>query len=213
MKNLLISSICMSCMLFHSLTSFSQDLDLERKKEFHLKILPLNSFSFDYKSETKKNNFFRIGLTAFDANVINTNSNLTLSNYFNSANFSIGLQIGFEKRKYFTEKISAFSGVNLYTSTGLTKYKTDDPTVYPISLRHIINSHITTGFSFNSGFLLHLNDNFSIAAEIMPMLTYSYSLRERVVGDTKYKDITNAYSAMIYNHTALVSFVYRWNGK
>ncbi|HBE43427.1 MAG TPA: hypothetical protein DDW27_19950 [Bacteroidales bacterium] len=122
--------------------------------------MPLNSFSFDYKSENKKNNFFRIGLTAFDANLINTNSNLTVSNYFNSANFSLGLQIGFEKRKRFTERISAFTGTNLYTSTGLIKYKKDDPTLYPVSLRQITDFQISTGLSFNSGFLLNLNDNF-----------------------------------------------------
>ena len=160
MKNLLTSSICISCLFFPSLTSVSQDLEVERNKEFHLKIMPLNSFSFDYKSENKKNNFFRIGLTAFDANLINTNSNLTVSNYFNSANFSLGLQIGFEKRKRFTERISAFTGTNLYTSTGLIKYKKDDPTLYPVSLRQITDFQISTGLSFNSGFLLNLNDNF-----------------------------------------------------
>lgn len=203
----------MSCLFFLSLTSVSQEIDVERNKELHFKILPLNSFSFDYKSENRKNNYFRIGLTAFDASLINTNSNLFVTNYFNSANFSFGLQIGFEKRKHFTERISAFSGVNLYTSTGFIKYKTDDPTLYPISLRQITGSRITTGLSFNSGFLLNLNDNFAIAAEIMPMLTYSYISQERVVEDTKYKDVSNVYSAKIYNQTALVSFVYRWIGK
>jgi hypothetical protein len=211
LNSLLILSIIIG--LFSSY-SFGQDSENSKTKEIYLSsnILSFNNLGLQYKSELKKGSFFRIGLN-------NINSDLTKQNYGalsaiprTTTNFAVKFEVGLEKRKQITEKLSAFYGINFITETSFQRIKREDPTL-PRNLRHLDNFSINPGFGFNSGFILKITGAFSVSAEIIPELVYNYSSSESIVGAAKVKDTRNGGSIKLGNESVRVSLIYQWNKK
>ena len=176
--------------------------------------LTLDHIGLQYKSELINGNFFRIGLT-------NINSAVSKNNYGQSTtptipstatHFSGTFDIGLEKRKQITNKLTGFYGLNFVISTSLDRNMRQDPTL-PRDLRHLTNLSINPGFGFNSGFIYKISDAFSISAEVIPQLLFKYSSNQRISGTTKVNDTIQGGSFNIDNQSVLVSLVYKWDKK
>jgi hypothetical protein len=174
--------------------------------------LTFNNFGAQYKAETKKGNFFRIGLTSFNSTFNKTNIGSPSAYDNKTTDIGGGFEIGFEKRKQITEKLTAFYGINLTASSNFQRYKSENPSL-PMDLRHTDHFSIFPGLSFNSGMILKITGDFSIAAEIIPRLLFTYSSNENINGSAKVKDIITGGSFGFNNQSLSVSLIYKWNKK
>ena len=208
MKNIFISLF-----LFGLLSSglFAQESSNGKTRELYLSgnLLTFDNFGLQYKSETKKGNYFRVGMTSLVSHFLKSNpASPTLYNH-TSTNLSGGFDIGLEKRKQVTERLTAFYGINLTASTDFQRSKYDDPTL-PANLRFTDDFNISPGLGFNSGFILNVLNNFSISAEIMPRLLMIFNSNQNVIGTNKVKD-TNMGGSFNFNSSSVrISFVYNW---
>jgi hypothetical protein len=210
LQSLLILSIITGLI---SSSLFAQESETGKIRELNISgnLLSFNNLGLQYKSELKNGSFFRLGLT-------NINSSLSKRKYgtpstslnSNSTSFSGKFEVGLEKRKQITDKLTAFYGINLMTSTSFQRTKREDPTL-SLDLRHVDDFSINPGF--NSGFIFKITRAFSISAEIIPELIYTYSSHERIVGTIKAKDIQTGGSLNLDNESVRVSLVYQWNKK
>ena len=202
--------------LFGLLSQCLHAQDTETKvKELYLSGNPLtlDYIGLQYKLELNNGNFFRIGFT-------NINSSISKNNYDQSSNFypsttthlSGTFDIGLEKRKQITNKLTGFYGLNIVISTSLDRDMREDPTL-PRDLRHLTDFSINPGLGFNSGFIYKISDAFSISAEVIPQLLFKYSSNQRISGTTKLKDTIQGGSFNLDNQSVLVSLIYKWDRK
>jgi len=117
--------------------------------------------------------------------------------------------IGLEKRKQITNKLTAFYGINFVVMTTFQRTKTEDPALSR-DLRHVSVFSVNPGLGFNSGFIYTISGEFSIAAEISPRLLYHYSTTERISGAIKVNDTTQGGSVNIGNQSVKFSLIYHW---
>ena|SRR4030043_476273 len=191
---------------------FAQETEIGKIKELYLtgNLLTFNNFGLQYKSELKRGTFFRLGLTNINLDCYKTKFDPT-----GPFNPTINTQIegrfdvGLEKRKQITEKLTAFYGINVITSISFVRSKREDPTL-PQDLRHMDNFSISSGLGFNSGFIFNFAKDFSISAEIIPKLIYTYSASEGQDGLNKVKNIMTGGSFNLDNESVRVSLIYHW---
>jgi hypothetical protein len=214
MKNLhrLFIVICLFGLLTQK--SFAQEAGTNRIKELYLSgnILTFNDFGFQYKSQLKNGNYFRIGATDLLVNLSKQNpyqSNLYAMPSFRTE-FAGDFRIGLEKRAQITDRLSAFYGLDFIAGFGIHRTKTEDPTL-PEDLRHVSTNNFNTGFGFNSGFIFKISNEFSAAAEISPRLLYSYSSVQRIEESLKVKDTSQGVSFGFNNQSVKISIIYSWS--
>jgi len=204
--------------LFGLLSSslFAQELETGKIKELYLSVSPLSfsNFGLLYKSELKHNNFFRLGFTGFNFDHKKPHygsPNPPSGDYVAVTDISGRFEVGLEKRKQITDKLTAFHGINFITSTSFQRNKLE-PSITQ-DLDDLDNFSITTGLGFNFGFIVKIAGDFSISAEIIPELVYKYSSTERIAGLIKVKDSNKHGSFNIDNESVRVSFIYQWHKK
>jgi hypothetical protein len=204
--------------LFCSLSSspFAQELETGKIKELYLSgsLLNFSNFGLQYKSELKHNNFFRLGFTGFNYDyekLHNGSPNPPSGDYVAVTHISGRFEVGLEKRKQITDKLTAFHGINFITSTRFQRNKLASSITQ--DLGYLDDFSITTGLGFNFGFIFKIAGDFSISAEIIPELVYKYSSTERIVGPIKVKDSNKQGSFNIDNESVRVSFLYQWHKK
>lgn len=190
----------------------AQESDSNKVREIYLNgnLLTFNNFGLQYKSSLKENTFLRIGLTNISIDLENKKFGLLLPYGTTWTNLASRFEIGLEKRKPLSEKLSFFYGINLTTSISFQRVKTDNPSLSK-DLRTLDDLGINPGLAFNTGFILNVADNFSISAEIIPQFILKYSSSERISGLEKIKDTTTGGSFVCNNESARISFIYRWN--
>ena len=211
-----MKKIFFSLFLFGLLSSglFAQESSYGKTRELYLSgnLLTFNNFGLQYKSETKKGNYFRVGVTSLASHFLKSNpASPTLYNH-TSTNLSGGFDIGLEKRKQVTEKLTAFYGINLAVSADFQRSKYDDPTL-PKNLRFTDDFSISPGLGFNSGFILNILNDFSISAEIIPKLNFIYTSNQNIQGTEKVKSTNNGGSLQLDNQSVRISFIYHWTKK
>jgi hypothetical protein len=190
----------------------AQETETSRIKELYLSgnILTLNYLGLQYKSELKNGNFFRLGVTDIYSRFAKGKVGLpgnSLPSSFTELEGSV--EIGLEKRSGISNRMTAFYGVNLITSTSYQRSKVDDPNV-PKDLRHVDLLSISPGLGFNSGFIYNISDEFSVAAEVTPRIVYDYSIQERISGTDKSHNIDHGGYFMLNNTSVKVSIIYAW---
>jgi hypothetical protein len=201
---LVIAGLLSSTITAQESTSGSREIYLSGN------MLSFTNLGLQYKSELKSGNFFRIGVNNFHTGL--NKWNYAPNSLYNTlvTNISLGFEAGLEKRIKITDKLTAFYGVNFLTSFSFERNKRENPALTREQRFHDDFS-IEPGFGFNSGFILNITGNFSIAAEIIPALIYSHSSFERIDGNEKVKDINNSFNFNLDNQSARVSLIYRWN--
>jgi len=199
---------------FLSPSLFSQESENTKIKELYLSgnLLTFNNFGLQYKSELKNGNFFRIGITDIYSEYADQKYGSSVQYPSKSTHFAGRFEIGLEKRTQITEKLTAFYGINFITSTSFQRNKREDPTL-PHDSRYLDDFSIEPGFGFNSGFILNITGDFSIAAEIIPQLVFKYASSERISGSEKVKDTNTGGSLNLDNQSVRVSLIYKWNRK
>lgn len=202
--------------LFGLLSQCLHAQDSETKvKELYLSgnLLTFDNFGLQYKSELNNGNFFRIGMTNIYAMTSKSNEAIPVPVIPSTSSHYAGtFDIGLEKRKQITNKLTCFYGLNFVITTSLDRNKREDPTLSR-DLRHLNNFSINPGFGFNSGFIYKISDEFSISAELIPQLLYNYSSRERISGTDKVLDTIQGGSFIFDNRSVLVSLIYKWGKK
>jgi len=178
------------------ITCFAQ-ADTLKKREVGLVFSNLNSFGLCYKSG-KGNTLFRI--TALS--LTGTNSNGDYSNFSSNGtantvpanttnSFGTGLNIGFETRKQVKSNFYFYYGAALINSYSQNQTTAITPNTYNIDYYNssnvwtiqsatVSNSSVSKTWSFSSGVGIiigvayKLGQSFSMGAEIIPSVTYSY---------------------------------------
>jgi hypothetical protein len=208
-NSVLLLSIIMG-LLFSGL--YAQESVPGKIRELHLSgnILTFSNFGLQYKSELRNGNFFRIGLNSLNFNINKSNPGSSVAYNSVSTSFSGGFDIGLEKRKQITEKLTAFYGINFTTSVSFDRSKYENPSL-PQNLRYLDSFSINPGLGFNSGFILKISDAFLISAEVIPKLILRYSSSQGIDGSDKVKHINTGGSFNFDNQSVLVSLIYRWN--
>jgi len=211
MKKLHLQSFLLILLGLLSSNLFAQEPEIGKIKEIYLSGNPFKSdnFGLQYKSETKKDNFFRIGLTNLNFDLKKWDQGSSIAYNSTSTNISGAFDIGLETRKKLTEKFIVFYGINFTTSVVFQRSKIESTTL-PLNLRHTDTFNINPGFGFNSGFILNITRDISISAEIIPTLVFNYTSIEGLEGSDKIKTITTGASLNLDNQSALISLVYRW---
>jgi hypothetical protein len=208
-----MKKICIYSFLIVLISSniLAQDPADTRSKEIYLSgnLLTFSDFGLQYKKELKNNTYFRIGFASLNPGY--TRNNPGSSNMFDRSFLIISgsFDLGLEKRKSINEKLTAFGGINLYSSISFGRNKTENPNL-PRELRYADSFAINSGLGFNSGLILKLLDNFSISAEITPRLLVNYSSNQNVVGTNKIKDTSTGGSFNFDSSSVRVSFIYNW---
>lgn len=191
---------------------FAQESETGKIKELYLSgnLLTFNNFGLQYKTELKKGTFFRIGLINlfFDSSKQKSDpSSYALPSIYTDIEGSF--EIGLERRKQVTEKLTAFYGINFITSTSFSRNKVEDPGL-PEELRHLDSFSINPGLGFNSGFIFKIAKDFSISAEIIPRLIFKYSSNEGPGIATKVHHIITGGEFNLDNQSVRVSIIYHW---
>ena len=172
-----------------------------------------NGFGLQYKSQKGSETYLRIGFNNLNAGFNKRNIDETMGGYPTlTTNFSFKFEIGLEKRKAITEKLSAFYGINFIAGSVYVRNKTENPTL-PSNLRYLDDYEISPGLGFNSGLMLNLKNAFSLAAEITPELSYSYKTHQRIISMTKAKETYNSGYININNELIRISLIYNWSKK
>ena len=185
-------------------------------KEIYLygKFLDFGNLGLEYKSELKEGTFLRIGINRLNFNFDKTKTGLISSNNYPTkfSNLTGRFEIGIERRKNITDKLSAFYGVDVFTEGRFMRNKSENPN-YPADLRFTDDLTVTPGLSFNSGFILNIKGAFSIATVLAPEIAYTYSSKEMVVNSTKVKATQNEGSLNIGNQYIQIGLIYKWDKK
>jgi hypothetical protein len=212
MKKLRIYFVVIILAVFFPSSLFAQESGKSRIREIYLNgnLLTFNNFGLQYKSETPKGNFFRIGVTTFNSDVVKYKPGSSVLFGTISTNISGGFEIGLEKRKQLTEKLSAFYGINFTSTANFARSKNDNPAI-PADLRYTDSFNINPGLGFNSGFILKITADFLMSAEIIPQILFRYSSSEGVEGSNKVKHVNTGGSLNFDNQSVRVSVIYRWN--
>jgi hypothetical protein len=189
----------------------AQESENNKQKEVYLNgdLIHLTNLGLQYKTEIKNKTYFRLGLADFSFNYSKNNPGSDTP--LDSKNTSIHgrFELGLEKRKQIVDKLDFFYGMNLMVYSEFHRNITEDPAL-PRNLRYRDIIHIEPGLSFNSGFLLHLSSSFSISAEIIPQIIYTYYSSERIEGSEKVKDINNGVTFSANNRAIRFSLIYNW---
>ena len=201
--------------LFGLLSSglFAQESATSRIKELYLSgnLLTFNNFGLQYKSELKRGNFFRLGVTDIYSHFSKQNfGSPSVLLQSSTTEFAATFEVGLEKRSRISNKLTAFYGVNFVTSTNYQRTKTEDPTLSQ-DLRHLDVFNISPGLGFNSGFIYTISGEFSVSAEVSPRLLYNYTTQERITGTNKVNDTTQGGSFNLDNTSVKVSLIYTWS--
>jgi hypothetical protein len=187
--------------------ALAQEPEKSKAHEFYVyvKLHDLTLTDLAFKSEIKDGLYFRIGATN-----LMFNSNLNKPDGTSSQKsclFSGGIQAGLEKRVKFTEKLSAFYGMDLITSVTCNKTKTTYPDKESINKL----TRIEPGFSFGSGFVLNLVKNLSVALEVKPSVLMSFATFESTFGsDTISKTRETTFKIDCNSNAFKLALVYRW---
>ena len=191
--------ILFSLILFVGFRAFAQTDTVRKTTEVGLVFSNFNSFGLCYKVGNQ-NTLFRI--TVLSLTGASNNSNY--SNYtYNGVNdtvpsaptssFGAGLNIGFEKRKRVGDKLYFYYGLVLTSSYSESKTNVVTPTNYGnISYYNLNNDLVTesailnatsetntwtinSGLGIVTGVAYKLSSHFSVGAELIPTVSYSYS--------------------------------------
>ncbi len=183
----------------------------DKTREIYLSgnLLTFNNFGFQYKSETKKGNYFRVGANNLQYNISKHNPASPTQYDHVSSYLTGGLDIGLEKRKQITERLSAFCGINLAVSASFLRDKDNDPALTD-ELSFTDDWDIRPGLGFNSGFILKILNDFSISAEIIPRLYYLHSSNQIIQGTEKLKSTNNSGILELNNQSVRISLIYHW---
>jgi hypothetical protein len=210
------------------LTCFAQ-ADTLKKREVGLVFSNLNSFGLCYKSG-KGNTLFRI--TALSLTGTNNNgdySNFSTNGTANSIpanttnSFGAGLNIGFETRKQINPNFYFYYGAALISAYSQSQATAINPTTYNIDYYNssnvwtiqsstVSNSSVSKTWSFSSGIGIivgvayRLGQSFSMGAEIIPSVTYSYvsnSLNSDTYGVNWKGNSSSGYTAAPYDNNLI----------
>ena len=212
MRILQLSLIALTIFGLISTNLFSQESKPGKVKELYLNgnLLTFNNFGLQYKSELNNGNFFRIGWVNFYTGFSNLKDGT--SPQYNSSDFHFNgdFEIGLEKRKQISERLTFFYGINFLTMTSFNIHKKEDPGM-PLDQRSLNDLNLSPGIGFDTGLMFKITGDFSIAAEIMPALLFNYASREEISGTETVKDTQTGVSLDFNTQSVLISLVYRWN--
>lgn len=180
-------------------------------KELYLNgnFFKLENLSLQYKTETKKGNYLRIGFTDLNFHSSKASASQTMQYSTTQTGMSLAFNIGIEKRKDIINRLQFFYGADVYFSSSYGRTKQDNPTVSR-ELRFTDHYTIGPGLDFNSGVILNIFKDFFIAAEVMPIIEYSYTKTQEIVNQEKTSNTFNGMHFNFSNENIRLSLVYRW---
>jgi len=192
--------------------------------ELGLVFTNLNSFGLRYKYGNKKT-LFRI--TSVVLNGANTSKNIDASSINGastsisgtpSSNIGFGLNIGFEIRKPINENLFLFYGIDLINSFTQSNTNTVSPSTYSYNftdtnnvqrtLSTLVNNtssstsiNLSSGLGFVVGMTYKVNTFFSISAELVPTISYTYASANTASTNYNVQWIPDKIGNKTYNYT------------
>ncbi|PBQ33608.1 hypothetical protein CNR22_18105 [Sphingobacteriaceae bacterium] len=206
MKN---PNICFSLIfaffIFTGLKSQSDTLGPMRK-EFYLSFAtssPL-SITLKYKKQIAPKTYFKIGLVNLSGAYSESGSGsgtFPISNLF----YSGGVEIGFERRRKVTTKLSFFHGPAVRLTADFNQRRNLNPAI-PQDQQKSTSTNYTGAIPYSLGLLFQVYANFHAAVEINPSVYATYQTGTNSAQN--YKGFTTGIG--FDNRFALFSLVYRY---
>ncbi|HDS07686.1 MAG TPA: hypothetical protein ENO05_08675 [Bacteroides sp.] len=167
------------------------------------------TYGIQYKTNLNDHTILRFAFSSFDAGFKATRP--AQSSQYPSSTFGIGtdMEAGIEKRVSFTEKVSAFYGIDFVFGFGWMHNQSDNPSL-SIDSRNTNDFSISPGIGFKSGILLELRNGFFAAAEISPMLFYRFTSDEQISGTRTAVSREHDLGFQANADALKISLAYRW---
>ena len=189
----------------------SQPVQPEKFREIYFSMDPIGTktYGIQYKKSLNEHTILRFAFSSFDAGFTATRPAQTFQ--YPSSTFGIGthMEAGLEKRVSFTEKVSAFYGIDFVFGVDWMHTRSDDPSIATDS-RNTNDVSFSPGIGFKSGILLDLRNGFFAAAEISPLLFYRFASDEQIAGTHTAADIVHDLGFQANADAVKISLAYRW---
>lgn len=149
----------------------------KRIKEFHFAITDVSHLSLGllYKVQIKNNNFFKIGFINLNTGLNKEPRSNGIDKFDVVSNFySIGGQLGYERRKQIRNKLTFYHGPQAGFDYQQNKTRTYDPKLTKDQqIMQTISQSFTLGYSI--GLLHQINSNFLIGGDVNPFIGYNFT--------------------------------------
>jgi len=177
------------------------------RREFYLSFAnfsPVN-IALRYKKQINPKTYFKIGLISLSAQATSNKRNDGVSFPVNSQNYSGGVEVGIERRRAITKKLSLFHGPALSVLYQHSFSKNLDPSI-PSYQQKVSTDNVRGSIPYTIGLLFQVYNNFYAAVEINPAIYGSYqTVSNNVNGGTAFTG-----GVGFDNRAGLFSLVYRY---
>lgn len=199
MKKLFIPLVILTMV---PLSSLSQEVQ-SKVREIGVSFSSLNNFGIRYRSGNE-NTLFRLTFLSING-ASNSYTQNYVSNYINS--FGFGLNLGVESRKFITDKMDSYWGVDLLSSydTQTNKY---DP-----SFNKSENQNLSIGMGLIIGLNYRINSNLSLSAEVIPSVRYLYNRSTNTTAEEEATQTNKSFQYGFSNNGANLTLSYRFGKK
>lgn len=189
----------------------AQPVQPEKFREIYLSMDPIGTktYGIQYKTNLNDHTILRFAFSSFDAGFTTTRPAQTFQYPSSTFDIGTGMEAGLEKRVSFTEKVSAFYGIDFVFGFEWIHNKSDNPSL-PIDARNTNDFSFSPGIGFKSGILLELRNGIFVAAEISPMLFYRYTSDEQIVGTHTAVSRVHDLGFRANVDALKISLAYRW---
>ena len=166
----------------------------------------LNNYGISYK-HGNGTTFLRLTGLSLSFNKSNMQNPKSDTLFYSTNNQGFGFSIGFEKRKPVSDKLGFYYGVDLLASYFYSKYNDKRSNYYYNGVQS--NWSVTPGLGIVLGVYYKASDRFSVSAEIVPSVRYSFGKSTEMDGGVENNYTQKALNVGLSNSGANVTIAYR----
>ena len=194
---------------FSTFYAYSQDsTKVKKKSEYFLTVSDFSplSLALKYKKQIKNLRYFKLGIINLNASQSHYKPSSSSTFPFTRANYSAGIEFGFEFRKNISGFLTFYHGINLNCTYIYNVEKIENPAL-PISERKSHYYTLSPGISYSLGLMGKITNNVLIAFDINPGVIFRYS--ENNYSDPYNSSVNTSVDFNLENDFVQLSLVFR----
>ena len=214
-KTIFLVVAMMACLSIANTVKAQDAPTLSREIYLYGRFLDFNNLALEYKTELSEGRFFRIGVNHLHIDLSRRNWEPDdQDRSFTSSDIEGRFEIGWERRKQISPRISSFFGVNFFTHAGFERRNHANIASTAIN----DNLQLSPGLSFSSGVILNISGPFSVAAVLAPEFRYYYyssatrTTIHAIPGNIeRSEDVRHGVALDFNTHWFRIGLIYRWD--
>jgi len=194
---------------FGSVSGQEKDSPERFKNEFSVSTnsLALSNLSLRYYRTIGQSYWFKVGLINISGGYHQTEPVNMLTYKNKDIYFSTGIAVGFEKRKYMTDRFEMAFGMDLQMTYNYINHYTDNPSLSP-DLKDTKDIKYSSGIGFVLAGYYHFGEHFSLGFELNPKVLYYSENYKDPLNNNSYN--TTGYDYSFMNNNMLLGVKYIW---